>query len=156
MVDVTALLGDVIREQQATHKMRKQKVDFSEPSFDATAFVDPAKMRMVLENMVDNASKYSDPGKTIEVAILDKDNMIVVAVKDKGVGIAPEDMDKLFEKFNRIHNHLSTHVGGTGLGLYWAKKIVDLHGGIIKVTSVLNKGSTFSVCLPKNGVSNEK
>ena len=156
MVNVATLLADVIKEQQDTYKMRKQKVEFSEPSFDANAFVDSAKMRMVLENMVDNASKYSDPGKTIEITISDNSDMIVVAIKDKGVGIAPEDMDKLFEKFNRIHNHLSTHVGGTGLGLYWAKKIVDLHGGIIKVTSVLNEGSTFNVCLPKNGVSNEK
>jgi PAS domain S-box-containing protein len=156
IVDIATLLADVIKEQQDTYKMRKQKVSFTQPSLKTTAFVDPVKIRMVLENMVDNASKYSDPGKTVQVTIADEEDMIVVAIKDKGVGIAPEDVDKLFEKFNRIHNHLSNHVGGTGLGLYWAKKVVDLHGGIIKVTSVLNEGSTFSVCLPKNGVSNEK
>ena len=155
-VDVAALLSDVITEQQDTYATRKQKVKFIEPKFAAIAFVDTDKIRMVLENMIDNASKYSDPGKAVRVSIAEEDDMIVVSIKDSGVGVAPEDIDKLFEKFNRIHNHLSNHVGGTGLGLYWAKKIVDLHGGIIKVTSVINEGSTFSVCLPKNGVSNEK
>ena len=156
MVDIAAILSDVIKEQQDTYATRKQKVQFKEPSFSAVAFVDPDKMRMVLENMIDNASKYSDPGKAVRVSVAEEEDMIVVSVKDNGVGVAPEDIDKLFEKFNRIHNHLSNHVGGTGLGLYWAKKVVDLHGGIIKVTSVLNEGSTFSVCLPKNGVPNEK
>lgn len=156
IVDISALLADVVREQQDTYKMRNQKIEFTKPFFKATALVDPVKIRMVLENMIDNASKYSDQGKVVKVKIVDKGNMIAVVIKDKGVGIAPENMNKLFEKFNRIDNHLSTHVGGTGLGLYWAKKVVDLHGGMIKVTSVLNKGSTFSICLLKNGVSNEK
>lgn len=152
-VDIVELLTDVIKEQEDTYEMRKQKVVFETPEFDAMAHIDPDKMRMVLENMIDNASKYSDPGKTIRVKVTEKDNDIVVSVKDQGVGIAPKDIDKLFQKFNRIHNHLSNHVGGTGLGLYWAKKVVDLHGGIIKVTSVPGKGSTFSVCLPKKSKS---
>ena len=155
-VDISVLLHDVIKEQQNTYAMRKQNVEFTEPSFDATAFVDPDKIRMVLENMIDNAGKYSDPGKTVRVAVSEEGDSLVITIKDSGVGIAPDDLSKLFEKFNRIHNHLSNHVGGTGLGLYWAKKVVDLHGGIIKVTSVPDEGSTFSVCLPKNGVSSEK
>jgi PAS domain S-box-containing protein len=151
VVDITTILTDVIKEQEDTYTMRKQDIQFKLPKFKAHAFVDPDKMRMVLENMIDNAGKYSDPGKAIRVSISEEKDSITVAIKDSGVGVAPEDIDKLFEKFNRIHNHLSDHVGGTGLGLYWAKKIVDLHGGIIKVTSVLGKGSTFSVCLPKSG-----
>ncbi len=151
MVDVAELLTDVIKEQEDTYETRRQHVSFKLPTFDSVAFIDPDKMRMVFENMIDNASKYSDPGKTIKVVVSEDDDDIVVQVIDNGVGVAAEDIEKLFEKFNRIHNHLSNHVGGTGLGLYWAKKVVDLHGGIIKVTSVLGKGSTFSICLPKNG-----
>ncbi|MDB5162462.1 MAG: hypothetical protein JWO54_223 [Candidatus Saccharibacteria bacterium] len=150
MIDLSELLTDVIKEQQDTYAARKQDVRFVAPSFKAIAYADPDKMRMVLENMIDNASKYSDPGKAIRVSITNHDEAITVSIKDNGVGVAPEDIEKLFEKFNRIHNHLSDHVGGTGLGLYWAKKVVDLHGGTIKVTSTLGKGSTFSVCLPKN------
>ena len=149
-VNIAELLTDVIKEQQDTYAMRKQVLQFTVPSFKPMAFVDPDKMRMVLENMLDNASKYSELGKSIRVVLTEQDDAIVVAINDKGVGIARKDMTKLFGKFNRIHNHLSNHVGGTGLGLYWVKKIVDLHGGIIKVTSALGKGSTFSVYLPKN------
>lgn len=152
-VNLTELLSDVIKEQEDTYAMRKQSVVFDVPKFDATASADPDKIRMVLENMIDNASKYSDPGKKMHVKITEKDTMVAVHIKDNGVGVAPEDVDKLFEKFNRIHNHLSNHVGGTGLGLYWAKKVVDLHGGVIKVSSVLGEGSTFSVYLPKHGMS---
>ena len=148
-IDIVALLQDVAKEQQATYAMRHQQLAVMQNSSEATAYVDPDKIRMVLENMIDNASKYSDPGKSISVNVSSDEGMVRVDIVDQGVGIAPEDIDRLFEKFNRIHNHLSNHVGGTGLGLYWAKKIIDLHGGIIKVVSVLGEGSTFSVFLPK-------
>lgn len=148
-VDIVTLLKDVAKEQQATYTMRHQRLQVKAADSVATAYVDPDKVRMVLENMIDNASKYSDPGKNISVDVADEKDMIRVDIVDSGVGVAPEDVDRLFEKFNRIHNHLSNHVGGTGLGLYWAKKIIDLHGGIIKVVSVLGEGSTFSVYLPK-------
>lgn len=149
-VNIAELLTDVIKEQTDTYAIRKQILQFTAPSFKPMAFADPDKMRMVLENVLDNASKYSEQGKPIQVTLTDEDDVIVVAIHDEGVGIARKDMKKLFGKFNRIHNHLSNHVGGTGLGLYWAKEMVDLHGGIIKVNSVLGKGSTFSVYLPKN------
>ena len=149
-VDIKELVTDVIKEQQDTYAMRRQHVEFTVPTFKTTAVADPEKIRMVFENMIDNASKYSDPGKSIKVSINEQKDTFVVSIKDNGVGVAPEDVDKLFEKFNRIHNHLSNHVGGTGLGLYWAKKVVDLHGGMIDVASVLGEGSVFSVHLPKN------
>lgn len=149
--DIVALLTDVIKEQQTTYAQRQQQLQMqmTTPATAAVAFVDPDKIRMVFENMIDNASKYSDQGKTVSVTVTDGDGMVLVAIRDAGVGVANEDIEKLFEKFNRIHNHLSNHVGGTGLGLYWAKKIIDLHGGIIKVDSILDKGSTFTVMLPK-------
>jgi len=149
--DITELLNDIIKEQESVFTMRKQEVEFSEPKFKATAFIDSDKIRMALENIINNASKYSDQGKRITISVEDKANSIAVIIKDNGVGIAAKDMDKLFEKFNRIHNHLSNQVGGTGLGLYWAKRIIDLHGGVIEVESALEKGSTFRISLPKGG-----
>jgi PAS domain S-box-containing protein len=154
--NIAEMVCDVIKEQQSSFDTRKQTVQFDYPSFKAEAYVDPDKIRMVMENMIDNASKYSDPNTAVKISMIDEKNVIKINVTDNGVGIAPDDIPKLFEKFNRIHNHLSTHVGGTGLGLYWAKKIVDLHGGMIEVASVLDTGSTFSVSLPKNGEKNEK
>ncbi|HSH55308.1 MAG TPA: ATP-binding protein, partial [Candidatus Limnocylindrales bacterium] len=67
---------------------------------------------------------------------------------DEGVGISQEDQAKLFKKFSRIENPLSVKVGGTGLGLYWSKEIIEIHGGTIAVSSELGKGTTFSVYLP--------
>ena len=149
-VNVGELLTDVIKEQADTYAGRKQTLAYTNESREQQAFVDPDKMRMVFENLIDNASKYSESNKSIHVTVTEDTSWIIVAISDQGVGVARKDIAKLFGKFNRIHNHLSDHVGGTGLGLYWAKKMVDLHGGIIKVTSVLGKGSTFSVYLPKH------
>lgn len=149
--DIVDLLADIIKEQKGTYKNREQDLKFNTLAFDSVAHIDPDKMRMVFENLIDNASKYSEAGQTVSVAVCNEKDMIRVDVKDSGVGIDEEDTDRLFQKFSRIHNNLSDHVGGSGLGLYWAKKIVDLHDGIIKVTSVPNKGSTFSVYLPKKG-----
>lgn len=103
---------------------------------------------MVLENILDNASKYSPPGKKLEVKLSKSKKSLAISVKDNGVGIIKQDRHKLFNKFSRSDNPLSITVGGTGLGLYWAKKIVDLHSGSIIVKSKPNHGSTFTITLP--------
>ena len=149
--DLVDLIADIIKEQKGTYKSRHQVLRFNTLASDSVVHVDPGKMRMVFENLIDNASKYSDPGETVMVSVCDDDTMVRVDVEDSGVGVSEEDSKRLFQKFSRIHNNLSDHVGGSGLGLYWAKKIVDLHDGTIKVTSVVNEGSTFSVYLPKRG-----
>jgi signal transduction histidine kinase len=103
---------------------------------------------MVIENILDNAGKYSQEGSQITIDIKQSDFYTNVSIKDSGVGIRKVDIKKLFEKFVRIDNSLSASVNGTGLGLYWAKKILDLHDGSIEVTSKINKGSTFTLKTP--------
>lgn len=148
-VDVSALVRDVIKEQQSTYKARHQTVKLKIPRKRIMAWIDKDRIRMVVENLCDNASKYSGDSKPITVTVDDDGNRVTVSVKDEGVGIAEKDQSKLFAKFSRIHNSLSTQVGGTGLGLYWANKIVDLHGGVIEVESKQDHGSTFTIRLPK-------
>jgi signal transduction histidine kinase len=116
--------------------------------------VDPNRLRMVLENIIDNAMNYSLPNKTIKVAVRSSAETVKISVQDQGVGIDKNDFPKLFQKFSRIPNPLSVEVGGSGLGLYWAHKIVLLHNGTIEVKSTIGHGSTFTVILPKTG--NEK
>lgn len=147
--DLGLLVKDVIKELEGTYRSRRQDVRLTVPEGGVHAFIDKERMRMVFENMLDNASKYSPEERTIEVSFDETPSMAAIHIKDQGVGIAPADQGKLFEKFSRIHNPLSTHVGGTGLGLYWARKIVDLHGGRITVKSQESKGTTFTVRLPK-------
>lgn len=146
--DIAEIICDLLRDQASVFKGRRQEIVFNKPKKPMWLNVDKYNMRMVLENLLDNASKYSPEGKTITVSISTSESECVISVADQGVGIKSADRKKLFEKFTRIENPLSTLVGGTGLGLYWAKKIVDLHGGGIGVESKLNKGSVFSVRLP--------
>ncbi len=147
--DMGVMISDVIREQAKTFKDRKQTVNFTLPSLPLLAFVDKDRIRMVIENILDNASKYSDHGKAIDIDLAEMSADILVTIKDQGVGIAEVDLDRLFAKFSRIHNPLSTHVDGTGLGLYWAQKIVALHRGTIDVQAVEAEGATFVINLPK-------
>ena len=148
--DLVPLLKDVAKEQAETYASRQQKLVVEAVDEPLVAAVDQAKVRMVFENLIDNASKYSEADTTVTVRLEREGEWVKVAVIDQGVGIDPSDTGKLFEKFIRIDNDLSTKVGGTGLGLYWANNIIDLHGGMIKVTSAVGEGSTFSVYVPRS------
>ncbi|MDB5162460.1 MAG: Sensor protein [Candidatus Saccharibacteria bacterium] len=146
--DVYELVCSIINEQQDTFTERYQTVVCEKPKSSIKAKIDSNLIRMVLENIINNASKYSHEHKAITVTINQVDNRVLISVKDEGVGIKEADRHHLFQKFSRIDNDLSTHVGGSGLGLYWAKKIVDLHNGKITAMSEHNKGTTFTVELP--------
>jgi signal transduction histidine kinase len=146
--DVTQLVHGISAELRDTFNSREQTVTISGSRKKITALIDTKLMRMVLENLLDNASKYSPAGKPIRVDVQHSRKTLVIKVEDSGVGIRKKDQPKLFQKFSRIDNPLSEVVGGTGLGLYWAKKIVELHGGTLGVVSKMRYGSTFAVTLP--------
>jgi PAS domain S-box-containing protein len=147
--DLTALVKDVVDEQLDKFKARQQKVTVNCPSARVKAMIDSPRIRMVFENLIDNASKYTPEGKPITIKIQEANTAVVVSVIDKGIGISEKDMPRLFQKFSRLQDPLISSVDGTGLGLYWADKIVKLHHGTLTVTSQAQKGSTFTVTLPK-------
>lgn len=147
--DLVTLIGEVVKEQAATFQLCGQQLVFEHGQRHVKAVVDEPRMRMVLENLIDNASKYSGKGKTTTIRLQSDHGRAIISISDQGVGIAKKDIQKLFQKFSRVDNAMSMEAGGTGIGLYWAKKIVDLHGGSIDVESQLHKGSVFSVTLPK-------
>lgn len=122
---------------------------FTHPDKTIQASFDDIRLRMAIENLVDNASKYSGDNTTITVIAKQTAKGVSISVTDQGVGIAKEDFKKLFQKFSRIPNELSTSSGGSGLGLYWAQKIVKLHGGALTIKSEPGKGSTFTITLPQ-------
>lgn len=148
-VKVNALLTDILRGQKDIFDSRRQKVVKHLLPKEQTIPADQERLRMVFENIIDNASKYSEEGMTIIVEAEDIGDAIAVRIKDEGVGIDPESQSRLFEKFTRIENSLSTKVGGTGLGLYWAKKIIDLHGGLIQHEDNAPRGTVFTIVLKK-------
>jgi signal transduction histidine kinase len=146
---LTELVTDIMREQRSVFDRRHQTVKLHGIPSAALVDYDNDSIRMVLENIIDNASKYSLEGTEIIITLRETDDTVEVAVQDHGVGIGPDDIHRLFQKFSRIDNSLSTKVGGTGLGLYWAKKIIDLHDGDITCQSEPGVGTTFTIRLPK-------
>ena len=150
-VNINAFLQDIVSDQQGIYESRNQTLVFEPLSHDVEVSLDVASMHMVLDNIIDNASKYSNEHMQVIVSATIKGSELFISIEDEGVGIQPEHRARVFEKFSRLDNSLSTKVGGNGLGLYWARKIVSLHGG--KIGHVPNKknGTTFVIKLPKNG-----
>jgi PAS domain S-box-containing protein len=148
--DINSLIKDVADEQTDSFKGRQQSLSLNLAAKKLMLVIDEMRFRMVLENLIDNASKYTPVGGAITVSLIQNDDGVDISVTDSGVGINESSIPKLFEKFSRIHNDLSDTVGGSGLGLYWAHKVISLHGGTIKVDSVPGKGSTFTIHLPKD------
>jgi signal transduction histidine kinase len=107
---------------------------------------DLMRLEIVVNNLVDNAIKYSPRGGDVITALSTNGNLALMVVADKGIGIAADDMSRLFVRFSRL-NQLS-EVPGTGLGLYLARELARLHGGDITVTSTPGQGSEFTLSLP--------
>jgi signal transduction histidine kinase len=149
-VSLNSLIEDIIHDFRGVLNDRNQTMTFYRGANDPKVTIDLNSIRMVFENLIDNASKYSEEGKQITITIENEQSATVVAIADEGVGIRAGDRHRLFEKFSRLDNSLSTKVGGTGLGLYWAKKIITLHDGTITHAPNTPSGSVFSVGIPKN------
>jgi PAS domain S-box-containing protein len=111
--------------------------------------IDDERMRQVFINLLSNAIKYSDSGGRVTVRAEKHPDELVFQVSDRGIGMSPETVKHLFERFYRAEDKSGR--GGTGLGLYITKQIVEAHGGHIWVESLPNEGSTFSFNLPLNG-----
>ena len=117
---------------------------------DFNCLCDRLKIDRVISNLIHNAIRYTPEGGDIEITMDQDEDNIHIFVRDTGVGIEPDDLPQIFERFYRVDRARSRDTGGTGLGLFIAKKIILLHGGNITVTSTPNEGSTFEVVLPKN------
>jgi two-component system phosphate regulon sensor histidine kinase PhoR len=114
------------------------------------ARINAALLEQAVINLVDNAIKYSEPGCPVNVDAEALKNEVVIRVADKGCGIEPEHLSRIFERFYRVDKARSRKLGGTGLGLSIVKHIVQAHGGTITVESTPGAGSTFSIHLPKS------
>jgi PAS domain S-box-containing protein len=146
-VDLVALARDVAAEQQ-TALGRSIEVEPRVPSLQAR--VDPSRIERVVGNLLSNAAKYSPGGGAIRL-VIDRDetatpHRAIMAVTDEGIGIPPQDLPRIFDRFYRASN--STEVGGSGIGLATARQIVQQHGGTIAASSEVGRGSTFTVRLP--------
>jgi signal transduction histidine kinase len=147
--DLSELIRDVIDEQSQDIAAAQLTIT-TKILKKAPIYADRHMLRMVVENLISNAIKYTDPDGKINVRLRQQDDGYYIIVKDSGVGISSNDISLLFKQFSRIKNKRSHLVSGTGVGLYLAQHLTRLHDGDIAVESELGKGSSFMVYIPKN------
>ena len=150
-INPTKLTQQIVNDQltQAAHK--NIKLNFlSNLEGDEIIQADPALIQQAIINLVDNALKYTPMGGEVSIILSEKEKLIEFEIKDSGIGVAPIDLPRLFDKFYRSNRRESYKHQGTGLGLAIVKSIVERHGGRVWVESRLGRGSSFFFEIPKN------
>jgi signal transduction histidine kinase len=152
-VRLPLLASETAGEMQLRTEVHHVIVDFPDdfPIIDA----DPRRVTQVMRNILDNAIKYSPEGGLIIIHGEVRPQDVVISISDQGVGISPEDLIPLFEKYFRVKASTGYHVAGTGLGLPVARAIVEAHGGRIWAESEVGQGTTLSFSIPRQGMSAE-
>ena len=112
---------------------------------------DVDRVIQIVTNLLSNANKYTPAGGTITISARPEEYCVVVAVRDTGIGLSPDEQDQLFTQFFRAQNRTTQEVSGTGLGLTITRSLVEMHGGALRVSSAKGSGSTFSFTLPRAG-----
>lgn len=142
------LVEKVVLEQKKIAGKRRQKIVFKKPKRELIIEGDSKYLPMVFENLINNAIKYSKRQSTIDVKLQRVGPNAVFSVKDQGIGIASDELPDIFDKFTRASNAQQRQEIGTGVGLYLAKHVTDLHNGSISASSTIGKGTEFTVNLP--------
>ncbi len=152
-VIATVELGELARQAAENVRgeaaRRRIAIELDVPE-GARMEADRAEIEMIFNNLVSNAVKYNRDGGRVGVRVRDSDGEVRIAVEDSGIGMTPEECQRLFSDFSRIKNDKTRHILGSGLGLSTLKKIVTLYDGDIAVKSQPDAGSTFSVVLRRH------
>lgn len=144
-------LKDLVSQVEGTFSKdyEKKGIHLIVPGHSQMIYGDYEKILTIVNNLVSNALHYSEEGPVI-LKYYEKDNNTIIIVEDRGVGIAPENIPQLFERFYRVDNARNRKIGGSGLGLSITKQLVTEHGGTIEVDSKLGEGTKFVVSIPKS------
>ena len=147
-VRVDTLLRDIEADYQAAARDKQLMLRFELPPKLPVIHGDRDKLILAVQNVVSNAIKYTPDNGQVNVTASLGEGQLVIDVTDSGLGIAPEDQERIFERFYRARDRRISSIEGSGLGLGLAREIVRLHGGDITVESQIDKGSTFTLTLP--------
>lgn len=147
--DINNLLLELKPEFEYQLLNRGQSLQTTFTKSDTTIWCDADLLKMAFENLIDNAIKYSGERTAITLKTTATKTHVTIHVIDEGAGVSEKELAKLFTKFSRIQNESTKNIGGTGLGLYWVKRVVMLHGGTIEYKRRKTKGSDFVVTLPR-------
>jgi PAS domain S-box-containing protein len=143
-VELVAFCNDLVAQMQMT--IQQIPINFVSKENTVTACIDKKLLEPILNNLLDNAIKYSPSGMTVDLELCCENEQVIFQIKDRGIGISTQDQQRIFEPFYRGSN--IDHIPGTGLGLSILKTLVDLHHGQVSVESQVGVGSTFTVILP--------
>ena len=156
LTNVPSLVSGVIKMNHALAKDKEQSIQFIS-QFEDDVPLDTSKMERVLDNLISNAIKYSEPGSEIKIFTAKVENNLRIAVADSGPGLSEEDKKRVFGKLQRLSARPTAGERSTGLGLYIVKQLVEFHGGKVGVDSHKGEGATFWVLLPimNNALSKE-
>jgi len=147
-VDLAVMVRDVADHLSVLAEDKQQTIAIDAPQ-PAIVQADRLVLRQAIVNVVDNAIKYSPPRGQVRIAVSVRPSDVTVSVEDSGPGIAPEDVERIFERFSRLDRSRSRDAGGTGLGLAIARSAVEAHGGRIEVEAARPAGTVFRIVLPR-------
>jgi signal transduction histidine kinase len=145
-LDLAALARRVVEEVRPANDGRQ--IEFAAPDESLPVAADELRLEQVLQNLIQNALKYSPEGEPVAVRVERRSTSAAVTVVDRGIGIPTTALPRLFGRFYRAPNAEARQIGGMGVGLYVVKEIVTLHGGDVTVESAEGQGSTFTISLP--------
>ena len=120
------------------------------PEKEKAALADREALLLIFSNLIDNAIKYTPEQGTVTIQVAQNGMYVSVSVKDDGVGMEPEELDRIFDEFYRVKNEYTADIPGTGLGLSLVKRLVELHQGQIFADTTPGKGSIFKVGIPRS------
>ena len=147
-VDVAGLVKEVAEANQPLAVNKQQAISVTAPP-NIVTMCDTDRIREAIDNLISNAIKYSPIGGRIDVAVTHEGSDTIVRVSDEGAGLSPEDLGRLFGRFQRLSAKPTAGESSTGLGLSIVKRIIDMHGGEVTADSDgPGKGSTFTITLP--------
>ena len=136
----------VLLEAEAESRNIDLRVDIA-PNVEY-CYADPKRLKQIILNLINNAFRYTAEGGVVTIRVWQDKNEFYFSVQDTGIGIAADELDRIFERFYRTEQSRDRESGGSGLGLAITKALVDAHDGWIKVASRLHEGTTFTVMLP--------
>ncbi len=152
LCDLSHVVDSVIESYKTKIAEKKIKIEFVKPEEKMEAFLDKEKIKIAVQNVLDNAIRYTPEGGNVVISLNKNQDNLELKIQDSGMGISENQKEKLFTKFFRGGNAQEVHIEGSGLGLFITKNIIEAHGGKIWFESKKGAGATFYFTLPIKGV----
>jgi PAS domain S-box-containing protein len=154
--NVISVIEDITLSVASYIESKQLKLQFDTEVEERIMACDADKIERIILNLLSNAAKFTEPGGEIIVNIYDRNDRVIISIKDTGIGIPRDKLDIIFERFRQVDKSMSRNSEGSGIGLSIVKSLIEMHGGTIEVYSVYGSGTEFIFDLPINALCDEK